>query len=330
MAQRKNYRKIPPEIQRKIGKLAVDDYVVACAKVLRAADVGAFAHLKLKIENGELVIPPPSVPPGRMGTFSDANRNGKEVSRKDLPMIQKTYSWETPNWGDWSNGSHTHSRTRDVYQRDFISPKEVTLSIELMDRDSANGTLTVKFAVDQVISRAASDFDDDLLYNLNILQENVGAIDVFASTASFADYVATIHVQWEILPSGNIDFVVRRMLEGKRSVSSEYREVTRERVEAMEALKPKNYIAGTNEFRRYFGAVFEDDFIVFENLGYGNAIYVMHEGWQKLSQRSRIDLLKGPRDQFERIVHNDGWATRLGFLLGEHRKAMKKRAGGSR
>ena len=70
---------------------------------------------------------------------------------------------------------------------------------------------------------------------------------------------------------------------------------------------------------RYFGAICEDDFIVFENTRYGNAIYVMYEAWPELSKRSRIDLLKGPRDDFERIEHNRGWEDRVAFLLREHR-----------
>lgn len=318
---KKNYRKIPQDILSKISNLAVDDVVVGCVKVLKAQDVQSFEHLNLKIENGSLVVPPPAVPPGYSGKYSDANRNGKEVVRRDLPMIQKTYSWESPNWGDWSNGSHTHEVTRDVYQRDFIPPKELTLSIELLEQDPSNGTFTVKFTVDQVISRSAEDFEDDLLYNLNILQENVGAVNVFASTASLADYISTIHVHWEILPPGNVDLVLRRLLEGKRAVSAEQREVMRERITAMEKLKPQNYIAGTNEFLRYFGAKFEEDFVAFENLNYGNALYVMFENWEKLSRRSRIDLLKGPREGFERIPHRDGWSARLRSLLKAHRKA---------
>jgi hypothetical protein len=88
----------------------------------------------------------------------------------------------------------------------------------------------------------------------------------------------------------------------------------------MERLKPQCYIAGTNEFLRYFGAKFEDDFVAFENLNYGNALYVMHENWEQLSQRSRIDLLKARPRGFERVLHVAGWEDRLRALLQEHRR----------
>jgi hypothetical protein len=64
---------------------------------------------------------------------------------------------------------------------------------------------------------------------------------------------------------------------------------------------------------------------VFENLNYGNAIYVIYERWEELSRRSRIDLLKGPREGFERIPHNDNWERRLKDVLHEHLEAKARR-----
>ncbi len=201
--------------------------------------------------------------------------------------------------------------TRDVYQRQLIPPKEVTISAQVLETSPDGTALTVKFNVDQVLNRGTPDFQDELLYNLNILQENVGAAFLFASATTFAEYIATTHVDWEILPPGKVDDVLQRMLHGKRPVSAETRDVMKARLAVLAGLGPQNYIAGTSEFFRYFGAAFADDFVVFENLNYGNALYVMYENWATLSQRSRVDLLKGPRNGFERILHTDGWSSRL-------------------
>jgi len=216
---KQNYRKIPADVLAKITKLAVDDIIVACVKRLKPEDVARYAHLNLKLENGIIVIPQPVIPPARMGKFSDTNVNGKEVVRRDLPMTTKTVIIEAPNWRGY--GTHDVWQSRDVYQRDFIAPKELTLSMELLTQDPNGTGFTVKFAVDEVLSRAAADFDTELLYNLNIMQENVGAVDVFASAATLADYVKTIHVDWEILPPGKLDEVLERMLQGRRSVSAQ-------------------------------------------------------------------------------------------------------------
>jgi hypothetical protein len=178
----------------------------------------------------------------------------------------------------------------------------------------------VRFAVDQVLSKQASDFEADLLYNLNILQENLGVADVFESTATLAQYLDTVRVDWEILPVGNVDEVVRRMLQGKRPVSDTSRRTLQQRLNVMARFKPTAFIAGTNGFLRYFGAQFGENLVAFDNLSYGNALYLMYENWEALSRRSRIDLLKGPRDGFDRIEHRDGWEQRLETLLEEHRK----------
>lgn len=319
---KKNLIKIPKQILERINSFELDDIVVACAKRLGADDIARYSHLGLALKDGNLILPHPSIPKPNAGRYSKANIEGKDIIRKDLPMIEKTYSWESPNWGDWSNGSHTHSVTREVYQRDFIPPKEVELSITLLEKTDS-GEFVLKFAVDQVLSKQDSDFESELLYNLNILQENVGAADVFPSKATLAEYKASVKVDWEILPPGTVDEVIKKMLAGKRAVTDEQKQVMTERLKVMAKHSPKDYIAGTNGFLRYFGARFEDDFVVFENLTYGNALYVMHENWKTLSKRSRIELLKGPRDEFERIEHREGWDDKLAALLRNHRKRLE-------
>jgi hypothetical protein len=318
---KKGFRKIPEGLLSKVAALAVDDVVVACVKRLEPGQIASYAHLGLKLlASGQLDIPAPFVPPPSHGRASHTNVNGRVVIRKDLPKVYKTFTIEVPNWGDWSNGSHDLDQTRLVYERDFIPPKDLTLSIERIGLSTSSTGFILKFTIDQVISKAAEDFEEDFLYNLNLLQENVGTADVFASNTSHTEFEVTIHVDWELLPPGNLDEIVRRMLDGKRPVSEQQRTQIRERLAVLGKLNPRRYIAGTSEFLRYFGAQFEDNFVVFENITYGNAMYVMYEDWEALSKRSRIDLLKGPRDGFDRVVHTDGWGDRVALLLRKHRE----------
>jgi hypothetical protein len=311
---KKNISKIPPHIRKRLNAFDSDDVVVACVKRLAIDDLGRYAHLGISYQAPDVVLPPPAVPPAKVGRYSKTNVEGREVIRKDLPKTTKTFSFEAPNYGDWSKGSHTVSHTREVYHRDFIAPKELELSIELLPNASA-GRFHIKFAIEQVIAKAAPDFDADLLYNLNLLQENVGAVDVFPSAATLADYTKTVQLAWEILPPGSIDVVVRRMLENKRAVTDDQRRTMEERLAVFSKFSPMAYLAGTSGFLRYFGAQFKDDLVVFENLTYGNALYVMRANWQTLSKRSRIELLKGPRDDFDRIEHRQGWEEALRLVL---------------
>jgi hypothetical protein len=323
---KKNLLKVPKHLLERINAFAADDVVVAVVKRIRAEEVSGYADLGMSVSAGEVLLPKPFVPDVEAGRYSRANVEGKDLVRKDLPMVEKTSSWESPNCGDWSKGSHTRSITRDVYQRDFIPPKEVELSLTLLEVLSGP-EYVVRFAVDQVLSKQASDFEADLLYNLNILQENVGAAGVFESAASLADYLATVQIDWEILPVGEVDEVVARMLTGKRPVPEAKQAVMRQRLKALSRLKPTAYIAGTNGFLRYFGAQFADDLVAFENLSYGNAMYLMYENWRQLSRRSRVDLLKGPRDGFERIEHREGWEKRLKARLKERVTQLGTRLG---
>jgi hypothetical protein len=317
----KNFRRIPAEIISRIERLALDDVVAACAKRIQLNDIDKFSHLGLRVENGQLILPDPFVPSPNAGKYSTYNVDGKDVKRLDLPKISKTFSFYAPNWGDSSNGEHLVSHTRKVYQRDFIPPKEVELSMILLAQ-----SFDIKFAIDQVINRNAPDFEADLLYNLNILQENVGATDVFESTASLADYAATIHVDWELLPVGKIGLreLAAQLLQRGGGGSIQQQGVISKRLETFEKLKPTDFIAGSSGFVRYFGAIYDDDFVVFENIRYGNAMYVMFENWKELSQRSRIDLLKGNREGFERIEHRDQWEDRLKAMLEYHRKQKRR------
>ena len=62
---------------------------------------------------------------------------------------------------------------------------------------------------------------------------------------------------------------------------------------------------------------------MFENLRYGNALYILYGDWQDVSKRSRLDLLKGTDESYDRIRHDDGWEHR--FV--EHMRLQLKRRG---
>lgn len=317
MAKR-NLLKIPQQILDRIRTFDQDDIVVASAKLLRLEDVSRYAHLGMSIKDGGLITPEPRIPDPKAGRYSLANVEGLEKTRKDLPMIKKEFEREVPNWGDWSNGSHTITWTRDVYQRDFYPPKQVEMSITLLEQ-SEKGYF-VRFAIDQVINRRTQNFESELFYNLNLLQENIGSVDVFPSAATLAEYTASIRVDWQILPPGSVDEIIRKMLTRKGSITREQEESMKERITVMSRLKPEAYIAGTDGFLRYFGAKFGNDFVVFENIRYGNALYIMYESWQELSKKSRIDLLCGPRDTFDRIEHRAEWESKLKAMVEGYRK----------
>lgn len=318
----KNLFKIPKGIVQRLTNFDQDDVVAATVKLLQPADIARYAHLGLTLDDCNLGFPEAQPPNPSAGRYSNANLYGMEKVRKDLPKIRKSYGHWAPSWG--SGSYHYVSHDRDVYIRDVYPPKQVNLSIELVER-RGEGFL-IKFAIDQVLSRRTPNFEQELLYNLNLLQENVGAADVFESATTLADFALSVKVDWQLLPPGTltVDEVVDAMLHDKRPVTLQQTEVMKERITVMHRLKPEAFITGTDGFLRYFGAKFGDDFVAFENARYGNALYIMYDGWEVLSQKSRIELLAGDRDSYDRIEHRKGWINQLRGRVQAYR-ARKRR-----
>lgn len=303
----KNLIKIPAHLLQRLATFDQDDIVAATVKLVLPSDFPRYAQLGLSLNAEEIKLPEPQPPSPTAGRYSNANLFGMEKVRKDLPKVTKSYGFWAPSWR--SGSYHYVSHDREVYIREIYPPKQVNFSIVLIERRGEGYLL--RFAIDQVLSRRTPNFERELLYNLNILQENVGAADVFESATSLADYALSVKVDWQLLPPGTVDEVVSAMLRGKRPVTPQQEAEMKERVTVMQRLQPEAYVTGTDGFLRYFGAKFGDAFVAFENARYGNALYIMYDGWETLSQKSRIELLAGDRDSFDRIEHRPGWIEQL-------------------
>lgn len=316
----KNLLKVPAHILQRLATFDQDDVVAATVKLVLPVEIARYAHLGISLAGDEIGLPEPQPPGPAAGRYSNANLYGMEKVRKDLPKIWKSYGFWAPSWK--SGSYHYVSHDREVYIREIYPPKQVNLSVALVER-RGDGFL-LRFAIDQVLSRRTPNFEQELLYNLNLLQENVGAADIFESGTSLADYALSVKVDWQLLPPGAVDEVVAAMLRGKRPVTAQQEAVMKERIAVMQRLKPEAYVTGTDGFLRYFGAKFGDDFVAFENARYGNALYVMYDGWETLSQKSRIELLAGDRDSYDRIEHRPDWIEQLRGRVQAYRARRRR------
>jgi hypothetical protein len=318
----KNFRSVSPNVLAQVRNAKKNDLVVACSHKIRLQDIdrGVYAHLGIVLVGSELHYPNEVIPHSSVGPYSKRNRLGRELVFTNMPKVEKSWSIEAPNYGDWLNGSHSIDFTRDVYQREFEHPKDLSIKIEHLVYDIRSDMHVFRFIVDEVLDRTSPSFMDELLFNLNLLQENVGNHGVFESDASQEEYLRTLFVHWEILPVGENDDALTRILSGVRSSDPHIRAQLTERYEYLRTLRPINFIRGTNGFRNYFGAMFADNLVVFENIDYGNAIYVMYEDWQELSKKTRVELLASS-NSFKRILHKGQWKTRLKGEIQKHRKS---------
>jgi hypothetical protein len=275
--------------------------------------------------DGNLRHPDHILPRPDVGRYSKYNVYGREIVHHDLPMVSKGYSVDSPNFGDWSKGSHDVTWYKDVYQREYLAPKYLEMKIELIGVDDRNNYV-FKFTVDDILDESSADFQDDLLFNLNLLQENTGNHGVYATDADLSEYLRSLYVSWEILPPGEIEENITRILTGLRSNDPKLRQKLTDRFKFLSSLKPRNFVQGTSRFQRYFGAQFANDLVVFENVAYGNAIYIMFQNWEELSKITRVDLLSTASQEFIRIRHTKTWKLKLKRVIQEELKKRKLRS----
>ena len=82
---------------------------------------------------------------------------------------------------------------------------------------------------------------------------------------------------------------IERLSRGKHLTDKDKKDIT-ERYDYLMSLKPKKLIYGASGLQRYFGALITDNLVIFENIEYGNAIYVMYDNWEgNWGQASTID-----------------------------------------
>jgi hypothetical protein len=312
-----SYRAVPPAIHAALKAIGSDLVIISAVKKIPVLVIagGLYAHLGVHYDGSTVSVSEPVVPESAVGRYATRNREGWEVKRTDLPKVWKSYSWETPNFGDASTyGTHTHYQDREVYQVEAFEPRMFAIKAEVMNAQGAS-TALVRFTVDQVLDKKSAVFEADLLFCLNLLQESAGAVGVYASNATRDDFIKTVTLDWEVFPPGHRDELIAAMARGHNGPSALKAGLVAARVKLFDRLPVQQFIKGSGPFGSYVGALYADDLVVFENMNYGNAMYVLYDDWKDVSQRSRLELLRGTTAKFDRIVHTDGWEDRFETLI---------------
>ncbi|RKP47850.1 hypothetical protein D7Z26_21785 [Cohnella endophytica] len=310
---KKNFLKIPDSILVKSKELKSDLQIVGSVKKILLTDIkdNVYSHIGISISNSEIDILSPILPRQSTGRYSNYNVNGRTIIRRDLPKVDKSYSVEAPNFGDWSKGSHDMSWTRPVFQRTHWLPREIHILVEVLENDESS--VTIKFSLDHYIDKQSSTYEEDLLFHCNLLQENTGVCNIFEADATNDDYINTLYVNWEIFPPGekNIEHNVAYLISKFRNPTKEIQEIIADRVNFFEALNPIQYIVGESKFSQYIGAMLKENLVLLENVRYGNAIYILFENWKQLSKLSRTELLNSNNRNFVRITHRGNWKNKV-------------------
>ncbi|EOU1112121.1 MAG: hypothetical protein E6623_01215 [Clostridium perfringens] len=312
---KKNINKIPKNITDKIINLNNPIVTFGYLKISKEDILqNKYSKLRIKFENNKINYKQNILPDISQGKYSKYNINGKVSGPlKHLPKIPKSYSYDAPNFGDPSKGYHTITINREVWQRKIFPPKFINLIFEL-EENHENELFIFKVFTDSKIDTNSETFEYDLLFNCNLLQENIGNFDITDKIDS-ESYIDTLYVNWEILPPGESSLNLIKALLNNKSNKSNSSQDTSERMLFFKKLGVKKYIRGTNSFNSYIGAIFDNDVVLLENSSYGNAAYILKSDWQTLSKLSRTELLSNYSDDIIRIPHNKNWKNNLKSAL---------------
>lgn len=317
MSNNYHFRRIPDYIEQELRSIESQHIIAAAIIYASKAEIsrGAYRHLGIRIKEDNVTCPEVIYPEEMSGIYARRNRNGIVWILKNLPQITKTYSFESPNFGDPDKGYHTTYWSREVYQRRLEPPRDWELTLTIISQDEEH--VRIKVAINTILDRNHPDFRKDLFFAVNLLQEQCRDCHVFDAAVTDKELAHVTTVGWEIFPPGTIDRTLSEITKRLHNPTPERQHEIQKRTNVLNRFHPTEYILGRGMNSRYFGAKFGENIVVFENMDYGNALYILFDNWQEISQMSRIDILKRHERDFIRITHKDGWEKALKRKLDE-------------
>ncbi|MDC0275411.1 hypothetical protein OAL00_00590 [Verrucomicrobiales bacterium] len=121
-----------------------------------------------------------------------------------------------------------------------------------------------------------------------------------------SDLPAVQDLNWVMLPGG--ESIWSRISRSTQAIQRRYpaKQLDASRLEKIAALCPDEVYQGKHEFDGYFVFLFHRvSRAVLECPWVGNAIYVIHGDWRKLSRLTKSDLLSRHQHEVRRIIHRE-------------------------
>jgi hypothetical protein len=181
--------------------------------------------------------------------------------------------------------------------------------------------IPVRFQIEESLRRADEGFSSELLHRLNLLQENVGAVDVYPADAAAADFLARAaeEMSWDMLTDTNLEDKLAAITRRVGLLEPGRERMAHDRLTVIRALKPRRVWHSRRGYIGYFMVEYADNLAIFEHLEVDHAMYVIHENTEELSKLTRSQLREKLGTGVERIIHAPGWEQRLGRLVREAR-----------
>ncbi len=239
---KKNLRKIPPNIFNKLKSIDSQYIVVGILKTFTKDYIveGNLEHLDIYIDDGNLKIPNEIMPLDCQGKYSDKNINGYEIVRDDLPKETHYRTMEVPSYGSYYL-THTVNMPYEMYPRESVAPRLSTMKIECKNVSANQDKFAIKFEINEVLDKESETFEEDLLFCLNLMQENIYACSIFPSGSTYEDYIKTTQLSWEFLPPGVREDDIKRIFGNSKPSKEKILEIER-RYDFLMSLNPKELL----------------------------------------------------------------------------------------
>lgn len=319
-----NISKLPVVVRGKLHGFGNNEIVAACTQQFKLYDVknGALLRYGITIPDAGVIAGLKGIfePAPNAGRFSLKNCRNTVIIHKDEPKIPVELDGVAT---DWHGGQHPFTYIRACYRRSIVSPKHIKIAAEIIrvELDS----VVVAFRVDESLRSSSPDFQSRLLAGLNLLQENIGACDIERADTNMSQYQHLLRANWRIFPPGtltNMELACRVYGRFARQLDNKQITEIQSRYDFLTSLGAKEIIVGLDSFNGYIGAKFEDDIVVFDNVRFGNAIYILREDWEALSKKTKRELLQMKGVAY-RIPHLQGWK----YKVSQRLKALRKSVG---
>ncbi len=173
-----------------------------------------------------------------------------------------------------------------------------------------------------IVSEALANNDPEfnrVAHIINLLLEILGSCELVSEGLERFAPATIRRVNWLLLPPGDYPWhrLKAHIAEAVENTSDDTQRVIWNRQETLQAHGPDEIFVGQGGFRDYLAYVFKKRrVVVLESVRMDNAIYVLDENWQALSQLSKAEILNDNR-HLARIIHAKGWKPKLANLLAE-------------
>lgn len=247
--------------------------------------------------------------PSNIGKVNDYNISGKEIKRKDLPLIKKSIpTYRT--WKDWHGQEHSgvQHRTMDVYPIEYLPAPIERITLKSIDDTLYLSTREIDLEKDS---------KSTILHMANLMLECFGKIEIFDIKNHKISSANIRQLQWDILPPGKYPWSEAKgyVEPHLRKLTPSARGVIEYRMRLLSQYEPDFLATGRGGYSGYFVYGFAKKKAYFlESIHLNNATYVFGKDWKTLSSLTKDEIINGNYEH-ARIVHDARWDYKIRQLL---------------